>query len=451
MVFGNRRMVCRASGSVVLLLSLASFTACAEIEVGAEAAKRISRTAGETGSASAKNASDSGDIELAQATGGQEEDLPISPFLEPAPQLFEATGLAVWDGKRTLQGVWVAHPLAESARRVRIFNEENGKAVDGALFKRDSTAEDATVLISSEAAQLLSMGIGTPALIRIVAVSPIQRQPGAPTEAVVADAQSPDSGNEAGASSEDDVAKVADAAGTATTDVAEATDANSSAPETPSTDEVEDKVAKAATQVTTENNAEALAATAQKSVVTKSEPSTASDLAEDATDVVSAERTSETAQPLQPATSATEPEPETETADTEPLKTATAEAEPKKPEPAAVEANPEPKTDVQEAPRVAAIEPAKPAQPAKSSAQQGTSPLRLPFVQAGIFGVKSNATNLIRRMEAKDLPAFGREIRSSGKTLTKVLAGPFQTSDERNAALRTIRAMGLKDAAPVRR
>lgn len=441
MVFCNQRVLCRASGSVVLLLGLASFTACAEIEVGAEAAKRISRTAGETGSASAKNASDSGEIELAQATDGQGEDLPISPFLEPAPQLFEATGLAVWDGKRTLQGVWVAHPLAESARRVRIFNEENGKAVDGALFKRDSTAEDATVLISSEAAQLLSMGIGTPALIRIVAVSPIQRQPGAPTEVVVAGAQSPDSGNEAGASSEDDVAKVADSAGTATTDVAEATDENSSAPETASTDEVEDKVAEAATQVATEDNAEALAATAQKSVVTKTEPSTATALSEDTSDVVSAERTTETVQPLQPAASSTEPEAETETT----------EAEPKKAEPAAVEAEPEPMTDVQEAPRVAAIEPAKPARPAKSSAQQSTSPLRLPFVQAGIFGVKSNATNLIRRIEAKDLPAFGREIKSGGKTLTKVLAGPFQTSDERNAALRTIRAMGLKDAAPVRR
>ena len=443
MVFGNRRVLCRASGSVALILGLVSFTACAEIEVGAEAAKRISRTTSETGSASAKNASESDDIELAQATDGQEEDLPISPFLEPAPQLFEATGLAVWDGKRTLQGVWVAHPLAESARRVRIFNEENGKAVDGALFKRDSTAEDSPVLISSEAAQLLSMGIGTPALIRIVAVSPIQRQPEAPSEAVVADAGSVEAEDLADETSEEIGTEVAAAAGTSTTEVAETqvepSEETPSTPETASTGEVEDKVAEAATKVATEDSAASLTAGAVESVAVESTESAESEIADSTSEAVSAEKTTEATTRLQSAAPVSEAETET------------VEAEPVKAESATVEAKSEPKTAAQEAPRVVAIEPVKPAKPEKSPAQTGSSKLRLPFIQAGIFGVKSNATNLIRRMEAKDLPAFGREIKSGGKSLTKVLAGPFQTSDERKAALRTIRAMGLKDAAPVRR
>ena len=92
----------------------------------------------------------------------------------PAPDLFEATGRAVWDGKRTLQGVWVAHPLAASARRVRIFNETNGTAVDGALFKRDAALNGASVLISSEAAELLGMTVGETTELRIVAVTPVQ-------------------------------------------------------------------------------------------------------------------------------------------------------------------------------------------------------------------------------------------------------------------------------------
>src|SRR5690606_24385404 len=70
-------------------------------------------------------------IVLAQVSGA------TSPQLVAVPDLFEATGTATWDGKRTLQGIWVAHPLATSARRVRIINKATGAAVDGALFKRD--------------------------------------------------------------------------------------------------------------------------------------------------------------------------------------------------------------------------------------------------------------------------------------------------------------------------
>lgn len=427
-VFRSRRMLGRTSGMFALILGLASFAACAEIEVGAEAAKRISRASGEGGSAAAKNASEAGDIQLAQATGEQAEDLPISPYLKPAPQLFEATGEAVWDGKRTLQGVWVAHPLAESARRVRIFNEENGRAVDGALFKRDTTADDvSSVLISSEAAQLLGMGVGTPAPIRIVAVSPVQRptQPEAPAEAVVAETQPADTGTADGGAAE--VAESAAPAAIATTAIAAAATVGASEDATADTDtavaeETGDKVAKAATQTSSGESAETIAADVRKSVAV--EP----------TGIAAPQAEAEAKEVAAKPKPTPEPRPE-------PVK---AEPEPAKPES-------EPKTFKLETPTVAATEPAKTAAPAKPAASQGTSKLKLPYVQAGIFGVKSNATKLIRRIEAKDLPALGREIKSGGKTLTKVLAGPFQTSGERDAALRTIRALGLKDAAPVRR
>ncbi|MEM7190407.1 MAG: hypothetical protein AAF439_12410, partial [Pseudomonadota bacterium] len=121
------------------------------------------------------------DIQLAQASGGQSGSETtatenVSALLDPAPEIFEATGVAVWDGNRTLQGVWVAHPLAASARRVRIYNTANGSAVDGALFKRDAALSGAPVLISSEAAKLLGMSAGDEAELRIVAVKPAKRQ-----------------------------------------------------------------------------------------------------------------------------------------------------------------------------------------------------------------------------------------------------------------------------------
>ncbi len=108
----------------------------------------------------------------------------ISPLLDPAPEVFDGKGVAKWDGRRTLRGVWVAHPLAQSARRVRIYNLTNGAVVDGALFKRDTTKGETSVIVSSDAAARLGLEPDTAAQLRIVAVRPAQ-QP-APETAVAA-------------------------------------------------------------------------------------------------------------------------------------------------------------------------------------------------------------------------------------------------------------------------
>lgn len=104
----------------------------------------------------------------------------ISPEYEPAPELFEATATALWDGGRTLQGVWVAHPLAGPAGRVRIYNTETDAAVDGVLYKADSTVAGQPMPVSSEAAQALGMAPGDEVGIRIVALSPLQGPETAP-------------------------------------------------------------------------------------------------------------------------------------------------------------------------------------------------------------------------------------------------------------------------------
>lgn len=361
----NRRRLRLHGIPFALAVAATPLIACAEIEVGAEVAKRIARA--DDGAAVASSVLDpsatatqsqSRPVVLAQAsTGG--DSLAISPFLEPAPEIFEATGLAIWDGKRTLQGIWVAHPLATSARRVRIFNQNNGQAVDGALFKRDTADGGASVLISSEAAQLLAMDVGTPAELRIVAVSPVQRS----TEPQPADQ-------------------------TATVEQSE-------------TSEQSDTAEQPATPTVTE--------TAE---TTQTEPTTPSVQVTATPAPVPAEKPAAQVpqvQPVQQVEPEAEPEVETTIARAEPAQTT------------------------------------KPAQPAR------TSQLKLPYVQAGIFGVQENATKLIQRIKKQDLPAEGRTLRSKGRTLTRVLAGPFQTVAERDAALRAIRRMGLKDAAPVRR
>ena len=360
--------------AMAVLAGLLPLAACAEIEVGAEVAKRVSRSVEQSSGLSAATGT-----QLAQANTDSSPQA-ISPFLRPAPEIFEATGLAIWDGKRTLQGVWVAHPLASSARRVRIFNQDNGQAVDGALFKRDASGGGASVLISSEAAQLLGMDVGTPAELRIVAGSPVQRdtQPAQPTDQV---AQS---------ETQEPVEAEQDAQSEPT----------GSEPETEATQSPAEPAATETAETTeTETEAEAVAAVRTPT----------------------------------PRPSVPEPQPEPEPEADQPAKEETefkfvTADEPKEAETAA---KPEPK----EEPKTAAR----------------TSTLKLPFIQAGIFGVEANATKLVKRIEAKDLPAVGKTLTSKGRKLTRVLAGPFETVAERNAALRTIRGMGLKDAAPVRR
>ncbi|MEM7238616.1 MAG: hypothetical protein AAF501_12455, partial [Pseudomonadota bacterium] len=113
----------RAMLGGVVMTGLAS---CAEVEIGAEAVKAINESILETNAAA--------NDEIVPAAGS-----PINRALEPAPEEFEVRGLAVWDGARTLQGIWVAHPRAETARRVRIIETTSKRAVDGALFRRDES------------------------------------------------------------------------------------------------------------------------------------------------------------------------------------------------------------------------------------------------------------------------------------------------------------------------
>ncbi len=87
-----------------------------------------------------------------------------------APDVFSAEEAALWDGRPSLGGVWVAHPDVTDPQRVRIRNTANGKEVIGALFRRERDVPGPRIQVSSDAAEALSMLAGAPVRLSVVAL-----------------------------------------------------------------------------------------------------------------------------------------------------------------------------------------------------------------------------------------------------------------------------------------
>ncbi|MEZ5756430.1 MAG: SPOR domain-containing protein [Paracoccaceae bacterium] len=87
-----------------------------------------------------------------------------------APEVFQVTDQALWDGRPSLGGVWVASPDAVDPERVILRNPANGKFVIGALFKREVFNPGPRLQISSDAAEALGLLAGQPAKISVTAL-----------------------------------------------------------------------------------------------------------------------------------------------------------------------------------------------------------------------------------------------------------------------------------------
>ncbi len=87
-----------------------------------------------------------------------------------APEVFQTTDTALWDGRPSLGGVWVASPDAVNPERVILRNEANGKFVIGALFRRERDNPGPKLQISSDAAEALGMLAGQPGALNVVAL-----------------------------------------------------------------------------------------------------------------------------------------------------------------------------------------------------------------------------------------------------------------------------------------
>lgn len=87
-----------------------------------------------------------------------------------APEIFEVTEAGLWDGRPSLGGVWVAHPTATDPERVIIRNEENGRFVIGALFRRERDTPGPELMVSSDAAAALNILAGSPTELQVTAL-----------------------------------------------------------------------------------------------------------------------------------------------------------------------------------------------------------------------------------------------------------------------------------------
>jgi cell division septation protein DedD len=93
-----------------------------------------------------------------------------------APEVFQTTERALWDGRPSLGGTWVASPDVTSPERVLMRNTENGETVVGALFRRERMNPGPPLQLSSDAAEALGVLAGSPVTLEVVALRRVERQ-----------------------------------------------------------------------------------------------------------------------------------------------------------------------------------------------------------------------------------------------------------------------------------
>jgi hypothetical protein len=96
-----------------------------------------------------------------------------------APEVFQATDSALWDGRPSLGGIWVAAPDVTNPERALIFNPATGKSITGALFKRERENPGPRLQLSSDAAEALGILAGQPTEIRVTALRKVEDEPAA--------------------------------------------------------------------------------------------------------------------------------------------------------------------------------------------------------------------------------------------------------------------------------
>jgi hypothetical protein len=96
--------------------------------------------------------------------------IPDAVIADTDPDAFDLTESTYWDGRPSLGGLWVAHPLADKPMRARIINEDTGASADGALFRRDAALPGPPIMLSYDAARAIGVKAGIVTQIRIVAL-----------------------------------------------------------------------------------------------------------------------------------------------------------------------------------------------------------------------------------------------------------------------------------------
>ena len=316
------------------------------------------------------------------------------------PQVFQVTDAALWDGRPSLGGVWVASPDAVDPERVILRNPSNGKFVIGALFRRERLNPGPTLQISSDAAAALGILAGQPSKINVTA---LRREEAGPAPAPDATKPILDA-NEA----------------VATTELAAA-----------AIDRAEDRPA-AQPAVATAPAAKGAAPAAKGAVV----DTTALAVAEPATEAEPKRKKGWLFGKRKAATAATE-------AAALPAEGAITTAA--LPAGAAIETSALPGAKGAAKPiPVAAVAAPKPATPQPAAAKPAG---KAALIQIGIFSVDANADRAVKLLKAKGVAARKLTETSQGKTFWRVVAD----APDRTAALASVKAAGFADAYPVSR
>lgn len=105
-----------------------------------------------------------------QATTGAAQSIQLIERDVEAPEVFQITANGLWDGRPSLGGVWVAHPDVIEPERVIIRNQENGKFVIGALFRRERSTPGPALQVSSDAAAAIDLFAGAPTQLNVTAL-----------------------------------------------------------------------------------------------------------------------------------------------------------------------------------------------------------------------------------------------------------------------------------------
>ncbi len=113
------------------------------------------------------------DATVTAPTGAEAKPQTSTRFVDrdvEAPEVFQVTDQALWDGRPSLGGVWVASPDAKDPERVILRNPANGKFVIGALFRRERDNPGPKLQISSDAAAALGLLAGQPGKLNVTAL-----------------------------------------------------------------------------------------------------------------------------------------------------------------------------------------------------------------------------------------------------------------------------------------
>ena len=312
-----------------------------------------------------------------------------------APEVFQTTEAALWDGRPSLGGVWVAAEGVNQPERVIMRNQANGEEVVGALFRRERLNPGPPLQLSSDAAEALGVLAGSPVSLEVVA---LRRQPepepvvvDTPPEPVVAEAEA--------ATSEPEVAEAA------------APEAVPAGPPTTPVQVLQVSARALAFKRAAEAEAAAEAAAAQA-----------------AADAAAAEAAASAAPPEVAETPLDAAQPQ-------------AAAEPRRRglgglfgrRPARVDA------------------PAPLPQPAEAAPDAAASSRAAPvpggaYVQVATFAQERNARTAADALAAGGIPPSVQPREAGGRRVWRVVVGPAPTQADRDAFLGQARALGFADA-----